>query len=77
MKLIEIISQHRRDFKGKYKCEGCGNIEQDKSMDSYDDRNFHDNVIPNRKCEKCGKSTIDLGIVPQCVNTKYPEGMQV
>ena len=77
MKLIAIISQSRRDFKGKYKCEGCGNIEEDESLDSYDDRNFHDNVTPHWKCKKCGKSTIDLGIVPQCVNTKYPDGMQV
>ena len=77
MKLIAILSQSRRDFKGKYKCEGCGNIEEDDSMSSYDDRNFHDNVTPNRKCKKCGKSTLDLGFVPQCVNTKYPDGQQV
>ena len=73
MKLIAILSQSRRDFKGKYKCEGCGNIEEDSSMSSYDDRNFHDNVIPNMKCEKCGKSTIDLGIKPEFVQTKYKD----
>ena len=71
MKLIAIISQHRRDFKGKYKCEGCGNIEEDESVDSYDDRNFHDNVIPRMKCPQCGKSTLDLGLKPEFTQTKY------
>jgi len=28
MKLIEITSQHRRDFHGIYECEGCGNKEE-------------------------------------------------
>ena len=74
MKLIEITSQSRRDFHGKYKCEGCGNIEE---HSGYDDRNFHDNVTPNWKCKNCGKSTLDLGIIPQCVNTKYPDDMVV
>lgn len=68
MKLIEITSQSRRDFYGKYECEGCGNIEK---HGGYDDRNFHDNVTPRWKCEKCGKSTIDLGIKPEFILTKY------
>lgn len=74
MKLIEIKSQSRRDFYGIYKCEGCGDKVK---CTGYDDRNFHDNVTPNWRCEKCGKSTIGLGFVPACINTKYPEGMQV
>lgn len=77
MKLIRKISQFRRDFKGEYVCEGCGNTEVDNTLDSYDDRTFHDNVTPNRKCKKCGKSTLDLGFVPQCVNTKYPDDERV
>ena len=77
MKLVRKISQSRRDFKGEYKCEGCGYIGIDNGLDSYDDSNFHENVTPNWKCPECGKSTLDLGIVPQCVNTKYPEGQQV
>ena len=68
MKLIEITSQNRRDFHGKYKCEGCGNIEE---HSGYDDRNFHDNVTPHWKCKKCGKSTIDLGKKPDFIQTKY------
>jgi len=69
MKLIEITLQSRRDFHGKYKCEGCGNIEEHDYC--YDDRNFHDNVTPRWKCKKCGKSTLDLGIKPEFVETKY------
>lgn len=77
MKLIEILSQHRRDFQGKYKCEFCGHIEIDKGMDSYDDNYYHQNVIPNMKCDKCKKSTkSEKGEVAQ-FKTKYPEGFQI
>lgn len=68
MKLIEIKSQSRRDFTGIYKCEECGNEEE---HGGYDDRNFHDNVTPHWKCDKCGKSTIDLKIKPVFIQTKY------
>lgn len=77
MKLIKILSQHRRDFKGQYKCEFCDHIEIDKSMDSYDDRNYHDNIIPNIKCPKCNKSTISENGVVDETPTKYPEGFQI
>ena len=40
MKLLEKISQHRRDFKGKYECENCGAIKTDSGLDSYDDEFF-------------------------------------
>lgn len=77
MKLIEILNQSRRDFKGKYECQNCGNIEIDSDMCSYDDAYFHQNVIPDKKCKHCGNSTNSLGLenIPQA--TKYPEGMQV
>lgn len=77
MKLINILAQNRRDFQGQYKCEFCGNEETDNSMDSYDDRYFHDNVIPNRKCSKCGKSTNSEGGTVEHTATKYPEGYQI
>jgi hypothetical protein len=77
MKLVQILSQHRRDFQGKYKCEFCGHEETDKGMDSYDDRNYHDNVIPNMECKSCKKSTISGGGTPDRTPTKYPEGFQI
>lgn len=51
MKIKEIINQSRRDFTAIYVCK-CGHEEQGYG---YDDRNFHDNVIPNMKCKECGQ----------------------
>jgi hypothetical protein len=77
MKLIKILDQVRRDFKGQYQCEFCKNIVTDSGMSSYDDRYFHDNVIPNMKCPNCKKSTISEGGAVDKTPTKYPEGFQV
>jgi transcription elongation factor Elf1 len=77
MKLTKIISQHRRDFKGEYKCEFCNHIEIDKNMDSYDDNYFHQEVTPKMKCKSCGESTLSKGAEIQKVKTKYLEGQQV
>jgi ribosomal protein L37AE/L43A len=71
MKIKEIVSQFRRDFTAVYVCEGCGN--EKKQGGGYDDRNYHDNVIPEMKCDKCGKSTKDLGITPEYRETKYKQ----
>jgi hypothetical protein len=77
MKLIEVLAQYRRDFQGVYKCEFCGHIEKDVCYDSYDDRNYHDNVIPNKKCKSCGESTSSKGGAVDNTPTKYPEGFQI
>lgn len=74
MKIKRILNQHRRDFNAIYVCEGCG-FEEESS--GYDDRNFHDNVIPRIKCKQCGKSSNDLGLPVEYIQTRYPEGMQV
>ena len=66
MFIKEIIYQHRRDFKAIYECEHCGQTE---IMWGYDDSNFHENVIPNYKCDKCGKNWWDDYIAR---NPKYP-----
>jgi len=52
MKIKTIKSQTRRDFHAIYVCEHCDN-EQEGS--GYDDDYFHQNVIPEMKCKKCGK----------------------
>lgn len=77
MILIDKISQHRRDFKGKYECEGCGTIDIDDGPSSYDDAYFHTNVIPAKECSNCGESTVSMGKTPRPIQTKYPEGMQI
>lgn len=75
MKIKKIISQHRRDFTALMECEFCNHQEMDNS--GYDDRYYHDNVIPNMKCKKCGESTISKGGEIEKVQTKYPEGFQI
>ena len=71
MKIQRIISQHRRDFRAIYECEHCGHT---KNGRGYDDAYFHQNVIPQMKCEQCGKMA---GDDYRPLTTKYPEGMQV
>jgi len=72
MKIKQINSQHRRDFRADYECEHCGHIEKNKY--GYDDSNFHENVIPTMTCTECGK-TADENYRP--LKTKYPDGMQI
>ena len=52
MHIKKFISQDRRDFRAVYVCEHCGAEEEGYG---YDDENFHQNVIPQKKCKKCGK----------------------
>jgi len=75
MRIKNITYQNRRDFKAIYECEECHNITKEEW--GYDDRNFHDNVIPNMKCKQCGKSRNDLGIQGEFTETRYPKGMQI
>ena len=71
MKIKEIKSQNRRDFQAIYICEHCG---YEREGSGYDDANFHNNVIPNWECNKCGKKAKD-GY--RALTTKYPEGFQI
>ena len=56
MKIKKILSQSRRDFTAIYECEHCGHTQEG---GGYDDSNFHDNVIPNMTCKKCGLKAPD------------------
>ncbi|VTS50558.1 Uncharacterised protein [Streptococcus anginosus] len=40
----------------------------------YDDANYHNNVVPNMECEKCGKKA-EPNYRP--LAPKYPEGYQI
>lgn len=71
MKIKEIISQHRRDFRAIYVCEHCG---YEKEGSGYDDAFFHNTVIPGMKCKECGQIA-KANYNPRA--TKYPEGMQI
>ena len=52
MRIIEYTYQNRRDFKAIFECEHCGATEE---RSGYDDAFFHNRVIPEMKCPKCGK----------------------
>ncbi len=71
MKIKEILSQNRRDFRAIYECEHCGETNEGYG---YDDSNFHENVIPKMKCGKCGKTAPESY---RPLTTKYPDGFQV
>lgn len=71
MKIKEIMRQYRRDFMAVYECEHCGALVEGRG---YDDRNYHENVIPNMVCPHCGKKAPDSY---RPLATKYPEGYQI
>jgi hypothetical protein len=75
MKIKNITSQHRRDFSALMKCEFCN--EESKLHGGYDDRYYHDNVIPNMKCGKCLKSTSSEGGEITRTATKYSDNQIV
>lgn len=56
MRIKEITYQSRRDFRAIYECEHCGH---EAKGQGYDDKNFHENVIPKMKCKKCGEIAPD------------------
>jgi len=70
MYITDITSQTRRDIRINIKCGSCGH--QELGVSGYDDTNFHVNVIPSMKCEKCGKTAKEnkLGEEP-IMSTKY------
>ena len=71
MRVFKILSQYRRDFRAVFECEHCGfKIEKT----GYDDTNFHRNVIPDMRCEKCGKKA-DQNYRP--LEPKYPDDFQI
>lgn len=68
MKMRERTYQSRRDFKAIYECESCGHVT--KEIWGYDDRNYHENVIPAMRCPDCGEAS---GVVSSRIIV--PEGV--
>lgn len=67
MRVLRKYDQFRRDCSIDVECEGCKTTGTD--VNAYDDRNFWDNIVPNFKCKKCGKSTKDMGLTPDSSTT--------
>ena len=53
MKIKEITWEHGNDFYADLICEHCGNIQ--KLSCGYHDNYFHTRVIPDIKCNRCGR----------------------
>ena len=66
MRIKKMLSQHRRDFHAIYICDYC---DHERTDSGYDDRNFHDNVIPNMECPRCKKKGTPIKHPP--TPTKY------
>ena len=66
MKIVRMLSQHRRDFSAMLECEHCSATQT--LIGGYDDEFFHANVIPTIKCKSCGEVAPD-SYKPQ--GTKY------
>ena len=71
MKIKEIISQNRRDFRAIYICEYC---QFEFAGSGYDDNHFHENVIPLKICKRCNQKAPENY---RALKTKYPEGFQI
>jgi len=71
MRIKEITSQHRRDFKAIFQCDHC---DHEVRRDGYDDSYFHEIVFPAMKCEKCGKNA---GENFRALAPKHPDGAQL
>lgn len=71
MRIVKIISQRRRDGHAIFECGHCDHRQPGYF---YDDKYFHENVIPTMECPKCHKS-LDPEYRP--LTTKYPEGFQI
>jgi hypothetical protein len=73
----ECCGQDKYCQRGCHEEGGCNNGCIVNDVKGYDDRYFHDEVLPSWYCPKCKKSRNDLGIVGEPTETKYPEGFQV
>ena len=69
MKIKKITFSSRRDFTAIYVCEHC---QFEEKSYGYDDNNFHQNVIPNMVCKKCGKKGL---LESPKMEPKYPEDL--
>lgn len=54
MKIHQVLTRSRFDFKAIMQCEHCEQFQTDPY--GYDDDNYHQNVIPKFLCLHCGKN---------------------
>lgn len=73
MKIEKFTHRNRRDFKALFACDNKGCDHKEESW-GYDDMNFHQNVVPQMKCKKCGRTSPKKEAQQQ---PRYPEGLQL
>jgi len=62
MKITNTYNWLRRDFTHDMECEFCRAVV--KKVSGYDDDNYYNNVIPSKKCNKCGESSNSMSTYP-------------
>lgn len=71
MKILKIVSQHRRDLQVVLVCQHC---DAQEARSGYDDIYFHAAVVPNLQCKSCGKlAPADF----EPIMPKYADGVTV
>ena len=71
MIIKKILTRNRRDFTAIYACEHCADEHEGYG---YDDTNFHESVMPDMKCKKCGKSQ---EVEQAAMQPRHPENLSV
>ena len=56
MRIKKITSRNRRDFTALIECEHYG---AQSSTQGYDNRHYHEVVVPSIVCGECGKNAPD------------------
>ena len=73
MRIKKIVEQTRRDFTAVYECDH-DDCDHEETGSGYDDKFFHETVVPDMVCPKCGRKA---GEGFRALATKYPESMTV
>ena len=60
MRIISAYNFIYANFKGDLECEFCKDIV--KGYKCYDSYTFHEIIVPNMKCSKCGMRSGRIGI---------------
>jgi DNA replicative helicase MCM subunit Mcm2 (Cdc46/Mcm family) len=72
MKIKTITSRLGGDFYAIFECEHCGHFSE---TYGYEDRIFHDKVVPAMQCKECGKNRLGENLTCEKTYSKYKVSM--
>ena len=79
MKITKTYKWNRRDFCYDAKCENCGHVTKNNS--GYDDSNYYNNVVPDKHCPNCKKSSNEINkendLPKELIIPKYNENITI